>query len=297
MNSLIASRLSASKQLYLDGDLLRLRNDDAGRIQSIVLIDAAVETALKTVIAAKALNSPTNSKKAGYFKFPDLLALVGPHAASVLRFEGHHAARNNAQHSGIAPRAEQLDLAAKDARDGLADMFASLGATFETFTMTRFIENLVTHDLLQRCESQANSDPAHAVELALRAMRWIRHMGGVVAANAHGIETWHAYDPQNNVMRIVHTGDAQASMAQGLVEVLASTSLGIEIAEYTRFLDACTGTDETSTTANAWWCADYVARQAYRIERLLPETTTIAIEDVGPTGPGHDILGLSVLKL
>ena len=73
MDEHTASRLLASKQIFLEGEALVARPDPAGRILAALHLDLAVETVLKTVLSAN--GTPAQPQNAGARSPPRRAAL------------------------------------------------------------------------------------------------------------------------------------------------------------------------------------------------------------------------------
>src|SRR5688572_32675823 len=99
----VAVRLLSAKQSYIEGVAARSRGDAVGRVHGAILIDQAVETALKTVLSH---NGVSPGKLKGFYNLTKLVTPWVPEAATFLR---HHDVRNAAQHEGVTPSGAELE--------------------------------------------------------------------------------------------------------------------------------------------------------------------------------------------
>lgn len=283
-----AARLLAAKQCYTDGDRLKDRGDDAGRIQAALLMDQAVETALKTTLS----HAEIEFKKG--IRFPDLVEKAASRVPSARDFGPCRKIRNRAQHDGVAPTLDQLRTLGSVALGTLVEAVAACGGDYYLLTMERFVVNPTTLDLLARSRS-ALSEPQTSALIASRGLRWVRHMAKHLIAEARSLETWESYNPLTGVRTVTANADGRGEMIATLLDGLVTAGLGFDLAEEIR-ATKIVGSERDSpvTEAEALWLIDYLARHAYRLERALPGLQSLSPEETGPTAELADSLPLKV---
>ena len=271
-----AERLLAAKRGFIDGDGLKTRGDGAGRIQSALLMDQAVETALKAVL------SHYGAHGGGFLGFPKLAKKTAPRVPAAARFLPHREVRNAAQHDGVPPTLTQLDALSKAAEECLREAVSACGGDYSTITMEPFIENPITCALLA-CARAADAASGDGIQHAHYALLWVRHMAKHVFAAARGIETWERFDPATGFRGISATNDDRGEMTAMLLDGLVTAGLGFALADEIQVAALVRGVGPETTAADLHWMVDYASRHACRLEQEIPLTRSLTREQTGPS--------------
>ena len=264
-----------------------------------VAIDNADDLYAKLPIGAFRLEAKL--RKAGQLSVETVIkTLLGSHGVSVkgknsdhlekhcasdvpsyVPFRKYQQLRNSAQHEAVVPNPEDLVNMVEIARQCLDESFTALGYDFGRFTLTMWVENTLTQDLLLYAEQDADASPDRAREPTDRVVRWVRHLGKHILAGASGEETWESYDPLTGVEATIPTSDRQAERTTKLLEQMLATTLGFDAAEHQRHRDLMNAS--SVTPAEAWWLVGHAADQAYRLERRFADARTLSPKDTEPT--------------
>ncbi|MEZ4329869.1 MAG: hypothetical protein R3B40_31850 [Polyangiales bacterium] len=263
-----------SRKLLEEGRRLAAEPIDVSRLQAALVLQLSVETVMKTLLDSRGVS--VKGKNADHLE---------KHGASdvpsYVPFRKYQQLRNSAQHEAVVPNRDDLVDMVEAARRCLEESFSALGHDFERFTLTTWVENPLTRDLLIDAEHTADALPPRARDLTGRVVRWVRHLGKHILAGASGEETWESYDPRNGVEAIVSTGDGHADRTTKLLEQMLATSLGFDAAEHQRHRDLMSS--PSISPAEAWWLVGHAADQAYRLERRFAEARTLTPEETEPT--------------
>jgi hypothetical protein len=291
----VAVRLTATKQLLLEGDSLAMRRDEAGRLQAVLLLDLAVETALKLLLPHVGLQ--VKSK----MDFPLLLSSAADHITIPPDVNRLHNVRNGAQHQGLSPAVEEMP-AWRAAAEALARaVFTKLGAEYDRFTLVELVVNPDLSEPLRIAEAAAAANPGPAIAVAAHAFHRLRGMVEELIGPAAGLEMWVFPTPRfADHQQQVNCADGRDDAVAASLRVLSWLGMGADPMEQVRLVRLASGRvagvvegewragEEPGllqvakpSEADALWAIDFVARQAVRLERVYPEITAM--------GPGYAI--------
>ncbi|MEC7523855.1 MAG: hypothetical protein VYE22_28500 [Myxococcota bacterium] len=283
-----AERLLAAKQGLIDGDGLKTRGDGAGRIQAALLMDQAVETALKAVL------SHHGAHGGGFLSFQKLAKKTATWVPAGAGFLPHREVRNAAQHEGVAPTVPQLGALSAAAEECLREAVTACGADYSRITMEPFVENPATRAALARAGA-AHASIGERIQHAHRALLWVRHMAKHVFASARGIETWERFDPESAFRTITANADDRGELTATLLDGLVTAGLGFSLVDELQVATLVRDAGVRTSTEDLHWLVEYTSRHAYRLEQAIPVTRTLSPEETGPTARMAQWLPVTVL--
>jgi hypothetical protein len=255
------------------------------RIQGLVVLDLAIETALKTVVAELDRQSTGD-------RFRNLLDAVPElqgRREDMARFRD---LRNAAQHRGTPPAAPDCAWARHVGAETLRHLFILLKADFDTLSSVGQLRAPYFRDPLRLALEIAGARPADAAALAACAMRRVR--GWISQATGDALvphEMWVFHNELwNDTVISAACADKRDVFLHAMLTLAAGATMGIGPPELIRFSALTQGHRATAngsgprdfeythddcssipTARDVAWMVELVARCALRFETEWPD--------------------------
>lgn len=161
-------RLVFCRDLYELAKRLRAVRTEIAMAQAVVVLDAAVETALPIVLAVKGVATPKSTE------FPQLVKSVVETykypADRASAWNRLHIARNQIQHAGLIPSEAQIQSLGEDAISSLKHLIQThLHVELEAVSVSELFKDNVQRAIYQVAEKEAASGNLSAAAVALIA--------------------------------------------------------------------------------------------------------------------------------
>jgi hypothetical protein len=255
------------------------------RVQGIVLLDLAIETALKTVVA-------TLGRQTAGDKFKDLLDAVPELQARRQDMAQFRDLRNGAQHRGTSPTVQDCTLARRIGVHALRLIFPLVGADYDSLSSVSQLKASHFRDPLRLALDIADQRPAASAALAACAMRRVRGWISQATGDALvGDEMWVFHNELwNDTVVATACADKRDVFLHAMLTLAAGATMGIAPPDLIRFsaltsghraiarstgpLDFDYDHDQASpvpTGGDVGWMVELVARCALRFESEWPD--------------------------
>lgn len=257
--------------------------------QGLVLLDLAIETLLKTVVAE-------TGRRTNRDLFRDLLDAIPELASNRPDVLALHDLRNAAQHRGAPPTAENTAWARRAGLEALRIGCRVVAADFDTLSTVHQLGTSYFRDPLAQALALAQERPADAAALAACGMNrvrgWIAHITGD-ALVPHEMWVFH-----NGLWEDVSFSSACADnrdeFLRAMLSLAAGAAMGIPPPSLIRFSNLATGHraiadssdpsgfryehDQTANVPRAeevGWMVELIARCALRFETEWPDSVLV----------------------
>lgn len=258
--------------------------------QGLVLLDLAIETLLKVVVAETGRRTSRDS-------FRELLDAIPELAAVKTDILALHDVRNAAQHRGAPPSQESAGGARRVGLRALRDAFRLVGADYETLSTVPQLGTSHFREPLERALALARERPADGAALAACAMKrvrgWIAHITGDALVPE---EMWVFHNGLwEDVSISAACADSRDDFLRAMLDLAAGAAMGISPPSLIRFSKLAEGHRaaadrselsgfrfEHDDSANApaaeevRWMVELVARSALRFEEEWPDFVLVA---------------------
>ncbi len=255
------------------------------RIQGLVVLDLAIETALKTAVAELGRQSAGG-------RFKDLLDATPELQGRRQDLARFRDLRNEAQHRGSPPPAQDCSWALRIGLETLRDLFPLLKADFDSLSSVAQLRTRYFRAPLSLALEIAGDRPADAAGLAACALRRVR--GWISQATGDALvagEMWVFHNELwNDTVISVACADKRDVFLHAMLTLAAGATMGVAPPDLIRFSALTQGhrarasgpgprdfafehDDGTSvpTMANVAWMVELVARCALRFEAEWPD--------------------------
>lgn len=232
----ILARLVHSRDLLNLAKRLRTQKTRIADAEALVLLDAAIESALPALLAAKDVRIP------GQVEFVDVVELVVAKLvfprAKAASFGRLHHARNQIQHHGLVPDETQRQQLGQDAVTSLQELLVStIGVPLERISISELVHEPLAKELYRRAEeSRKDGNPAGAVVCLVAAFEQARQTeqariyGSGITWSRASAKTRDGGPPP-------HTHDGITSYAEKIHEEVEVLKLGLDYKAYRRYTD------------------------------------------------------------